>query len=436
MRLRKCGLPERACAICSETIEVRGFSQYGEAMNRALIKCAAALALLPGVLMAEVPHPVAELAKEMRETGATCQGGVAKDLGIFIVGIGHARYKENDIAYSREIAEINAKKQVTSALAQSFRAKDVVGLELTADSGGNAEAKAFVSTHSETEIDQLMKGWQIVSSGKNEAGQMEVVGFITAQMADRSDDLVKAQLTWGDRGVVAAVGIDADRAFAEKNALRSAVEQVAGTLVVGKVSVNEKEEMHKRLATTAGALVEEYRVTKETKTEAEFRVEILAKVSKKKLYDNYRSYFKSLDDPMFCLVATDLSLARHFNQFFVDKGLRLTDNQEEAQYLIKLDGGFKDRPTPGNDKSEGTMLNLTISVEAVDGSRTLLTMNERQSKDSEVLSRDQRRDEVSRRIFKKLESRLHKALHEMVMRMLDDADDKSVIKVDSSGSAF
>ena len=82
------------------------------------------------------------------------------------------------------------------------------------------------------------------------------------------------------------------------------------------------------------------------------------------------------------------------------------------------------------------MLNLTISVEAVDGSRTLLTMNERQSKDSEVLSRDQRRDEVSRRIFKKLESRLHKALHEMVMRMLDDADDKSVIKVDSSGSAF
>ena len=436
MCLRKCGLPERVCATCSEPFEVRGFSQYGEAMNQTLIKCAAVFALLPGVLTAKVPHPVAELTKEMRETGATCQGGVAKDLGIFIVGIGHARYKENDIAYSREIAEINAKKRVSSVLAQSFRAKDVVGLELTADSEGRKEVKAFVSAHSKAEIDQLMKGWQIVSSGKNAAGQMEVVGFITAQMADRADDLVKAQLEWGDQGVVAAVGIDADRAFAEKNALRSAVEQVAGTLVVGKVSVNEKEELHKRLATTAGALVEEYRITKETKAEAEFKVEILARVSKKKLYDNYRSYFKSLDDPMFCLVATDPSLIRHFNQFFTDKGLHLTGNQEEAQYFIKLDGRFRDRPTPGNDKSEGTMLDLSISVEAVDSSRTLLTMNEKQSKDSEILNSEQRREEVSRRIFRKLESRLHKALHELVIRMLDDADDKGIINAVPTATTF
>ena len=82
------------------------------------------------------------------------------------------------------------------------------------------------------------------------------------------------------------------------------------------------------------------------------------------------------------------------------------------------------------------MLDLRISIEAVDGSRTLLTMNETQAKDSVVLTAEQRREEVARRIFGKLEMRLHKALQEMVARMLDDADGKSTVKVDARGTAF
>ncbi len=387
-------------------------------------------------LLFGMPTEVSRLVSEMRETGSTCRAGVSSELGVFVVGVGKARYRENDLAYSREIAEINAKKQVTSFLHQSFKAKDVAHTELVADAAGRTTATAFFSSHSESEINQIMKGWQIVSSGRNGEGQMEVVGFVTSKKSDQANALAVAQLTWGDRGVVAAAGVDVDRMLAEKNALRSAVEQVAGTLVVGKVSVNEREELHKRLATTAGALVEEYRVTRETKVEAGFRVEILARVSKKKLYDNYRSYFKCLDDPVFCLVATDASLIRQFKQFFTEKGLRLTNKSEEAQYFIKLDGWFRDRPTPGNRHSEGTMLDLRISIEAVDGSRTLLTMNETQAKDSVVLTAEQRREEVARRIFEKLEMRLHKALQEMVARMLDDADEKSTIKVDARGTTF
>ena len=255
---------------------------------------------------------------------------------------------------------------------------------------------------------------------------MEVVLYLTTRTSDMTGALQKAMLSFGDKGVVSAVGIAAARDMAERNALRSAVEQVAGTMVVGKVSVNEKEEMHKRLATTAGALVEEYRVVKESKVEMEYRVEILARVDKRKLYDNYRSYFKCLDNPAFCLAATNESLVRHFNQFFIDKGFRIVDNPAIADYFIKLDGRFVDRPTPGNGQSMGTMLGLNISVVAVDGSCTLLSMNERQAKDSAVLSPEQRRDEVSRRIFEKMERRLHQAIQDMVVRMLDEADSGSV----------
>ena len=391
-------------------------------MSRSQWRIFAVSLLLPVLLWGEPPAEVQQLVAEMRTTGSPCRGGFSQELGFFVVGIGRTRYRENDRDYSREIAEIDAKKQVASVLGQSFKSKDVAHIELACDESLQSQAKAFFMSHSETEVSQVMKGWQFVSSGKNANGEMEVVGFISTKEADKAGALAAAQLAFGDKGVVAAVGVATDRAVAEKNALRSAVEQVAGTLVVGKVSVTETEELHKRLATTAGSLVEEYRVTKETKVEAEYRVEVLARVSKKKLYENYRSYFKCLGDPSFCLVATDKALIEQFDQFFVDKGLRLVAKYEDAHYLICLDGKFQDRQTPGNAASEGTMLNLTITVRSTDGSRVLLTMTEKQAKDSEVMTAAQRREEVSRRIFVKLKKRLHQAIQEMVVRMLDDAD--------------
>jgi len=385
-------------------------------------------------VMANTPECVSNLIAEMKEVGSTVRCVSSKSDGIFVVGIGRSKYRPGAVNRSRETAQINAVKELTSALQMAFKSHDVVGITMTQD-GDSTEVKAFVSSLTESKIDTLLKGIQIVSSGKNSNGEMEVAVYTTAKLIDQSEALLDAQLQWGDKGVVMAVGIDTDRAIAEKNALRSAVEQVAGTLVIGKVSVNEREDLHKRLATTAGALVEEYRVVKETKVEVEFRVEILARVNKRKLYDNYRSYFKCLDNPVFCIVATDESLIRNFTQFFTEKGFVLVNDPSACQYLIKLDGRFKDRPTPGNDNSMGTMLNLNIEIASTDGKRTLLTMNEKQSKDSEILTAEQRREEVSRRIFNKLETRLHKAIQDMVVRMLDETDAPSEKKVDS-GTTF
>jgi len=386
--------------------------------------------LLSAGVMADVPAPVAQLLPEMREVGASVRGGADAELGVYFVGIGRSRYRPGAINRCREVAQANAEKELTSALQMSSKAHDIAGITMKQD-GDNTEVKAFVSSLTESKIDQLLKGVQVVSSGKNANGEMEVVVYTTSKLVDQSEALLNAQLQWGDKGVVKAVGIDTDRAVAEKNALRSAVEQVAGTLVVGKVSVNEREEMHKRLATTAGALVEEYRVVKESKVELEYRVEVLARVNKRKLYDNYRSYFKCLDNPVFCIVATDESLTRHFTQFFADKGFSLANDPAACQYLIKLEGRFRDRPTPGNDRSTGTMLNLNVSIVSTDGKRTLLTMNEKQAKDSESLTAEQRREEVSRRIFNKLEERLHKAIQDMVVRMLDEADSQLEQKLDT-----
>ena len=396
----------------------------------------AALVLSPSASRGDVPAPVVELLKEMRETGATVRGGVSPELGVFIVGIGRARYRPGAVGRCREVAQLHAVKEITSALQASFKAHDVAALQMTTD-GNSSEAKAFVSSITESSISQLVKGVQVISSGKTAEGEMEVAVYTTSKLQDQSSALLNAQMKWGDKGVVLAVGISQDRVSAERNALRSAVEQVAGTLVVGKVSVNEREEMHKRLATTAGALVEEYRIVKETTVNAEFRIEVLARVNKRKLYDNYRSYFKSLENPAFYIDSTDDGLVRAFRPFFVEKGFTIVDSPENCQYLIQLDGRFTDRKTPGNPASTGTMLDLSIKVisSRVQGEKVLLSMTEKQAKDSEVLTAEQRRMEVARRIFNKLETRLHKAIQDMIIRMLDEADTQAAPEMDS-GTTF
>ena len=55
--------------------------------------------------------------------------------------------------------------------------------------------------------------------------------------------------------------------------------------------------------------------------------------------------------------------------------------------------------------------------------------------DNGFLTKDQRMEEVARHIFNKLEARLHKAIQDMVVRMLDEADTQAAPVVES-GTSF
>lgn len=365
-----------------------------------------------------------ELAAEVRQTilrackaGALVEVGESKDCGVFIVGVGRAEFRPGAVSRCREIAE----KRALESVAGFLNAKVESETKMSVQANSSDMVKELYSSLTKASVASLLKGARTVSAKKNDNGEMEAVVLVTTKAADAGGVFAVAQGQMGDKGTVMAVGIDADRATAEKNALRSAVEQVAGTMVAGKVTINEKEEMHKRLAATAGALVEEYRVVKESKIEAEFRVEVVAKVSKKAVYESYKSYFKAIDNPTFVVESNEPALTRVFSQYFVDKGFNVTERRGLAHYVIRLNGKFSERKNPltGNP---GTMLALSVEIVSVDGKTVLLKMAEQKSKDSEVLSRDQRVEAVSKMIFKKIHERLDDAIHQMVIKMLDDAE--------------
>lgn len=283
----------------------------------------AAAFLLPSVVCCFAGEIAAEVQKTILracKVGASVDVGESKDCGVFIVGVGRAEFRPGAVSRCREIAE----KRALESVAGFLNAKVESETKMSVQANSSDVVKEFYSSLTKASVASLLKGARTVSAKKNDNGEMEAVVLVTTKAADASGVFAVAQSQMGDKGTVMAVGIDVDRATAEKNALRSAVEQVAGTMVAGKVTINEKEEMHKRLAATAGALVEEYRVVKESKVEAEFRVEVVAKVSKKAVYESYKSYFKAIDNPTFVVESNEPALTRAFSQYFADKGFNVT----------------------------------------------------------------------------------------------------------------
>ena len=381
------------------------------------------LALLTLSASAIVPQYILDEAQEMQELGCRVSCGVSDADGLYMVSIGTAEFRRGQTRKSQASAEQQAKKQIAEALGMSIKAKDVAGMTMVSD-GDKTMVKATISSFSESQVEQLLKGVALASAGPNEdKTEMRVVMYLTAKVQDATSELDDMMKKYGDKGVVEAIGIAAEQPTAEKYALRSAVEQVAGTMVVGKVTTNEQDDLHERLSTTAGALVEEYRVKSVATVDSMVHETIVARVNKRKLYDSYKAYFKCLDNPSFYIVATDPSLKAEFAQYFIDKGMDVVEKLGDATYQIMLDGKYTDRPTPGVEGSMGTQIYLEIKVTEIGGKgRILMDITEKQSKDSNVLTAQQRRAEISRRILKKVDERLHQKIHELVIQLLDEAD--------------
>lgn len=379
-----------------------------------------ALSLCAGTVPAEIQAAI----RELWEDDGISAADYTEETGVFVVGIGRCLIEE-----TKNKTRDEAHKMAKMRLQEMFAA--FLGTRISSakkyryeenTNGVTTKINEFFSLLTETQVEQLLKGVQLVEQRVSSEGVVEVAGYMTSRMIDASRELEEAQDAWGERGVVRATGVDSDRKKAEQEALRSAVEQVVGTMVVGKTTLNEKNDLNARLATSATALVDEYRVLEEAYREGQYFVVVAARVSKRKLYDSYRSYFKALNDPTFYLHTSDHELANAFKRYFVDKGVTITENAEDADYMIRLMGRFVERKNPILE-TMGTTLTISLEVCSADGRKILFQLpSKRFSKDSEVLTQAQRRDEVANRAFRDLKVELDEAFHQMVIRMLDDVE--------------
>ena len=380
------------------------------------------------VASAAVPEAVVTLAKQMKEDGAESRAGYTKQLGVFVVATGTAPISSTK-AKAKTIARANAVQNIAAFMGSQ------VSSETRSESSestvnGQTELKEFFSSVTETKVKQLLKGVQDLSM-EDDGDSMIATVFLTTKAVDKSAELKEAMNAMGDEGTVRAVGEAKTHQNAVQMALRAAVEQVVGTMVVGETKITDNEKVKSKIFSGAEGFVDTYRVVEEVEVTAAWRVTVIAKVSKKKILDSYRVYLKTLGDPVFYLECTssdsdteDTQIAARFGQFFRKLGFKISKTEEGADYIISASGEYRRVKNPMDEDQVFTQYSMVIRVLSKTGEE-LLSLPNNPKKSAVCINNPERERELcAEKAFKQMEKPVHEAINDMIARMMADHTDK------------
>lgn len=369
-----------------------------------------------------VPEAVEKAAEKMLASGAELRAGSTEQLGVFVVASATAEIS-GSAAKARSVARAMAQKNLASFLNLQVSGEEKVSMGSFTDANGNEQVKEFFSSMTEARVNELLKGVQDLRSFEKN-GEIVYIVYMTARGSDKSAELKAAKAKLGDEGTVEAIGEASNRDMALQMAMRSAVEQVLGTVVVGETAVKDLEKVKSRIFAGAQGLVDEYRITSEVKVEVGVRLTIVAKVSKKKLLDSYSVYMKALGDPVFYLHSNSDELVTQFTQFFTDMGFKVSAIPSNANYRIETSGNFREVKHPANGR-KGTQLSMSVKVYAIDGTEVLVSVsNDPRKSASFVGSLDRQREIVAEKAFAQMRDPVHEAIQKMVAKMMERHTDK------------
>ena len=385
-------------------------------------------AFVVGIAFGAVPAAVDAAVKQMQADGAEVRAGYTKALGVFVVASGSAEITGSK-AKAKTIARVNALKNLAS-----YFGTDIANITKNAYTestvNDQTEIKEFFSSVTESKVKELLKGVQDYGSDSDGDTVTSIV-YLTTKAVDKSAELKAAMNALGDEGTVQAVGEGKTHDIAVQLALRSAVEQVVGTMVVGETKITDNEAVRNKIFSGAEGFVDEYRITAEATVTVGTRIEIVAKVSKKKLLDSYRTYLKALGDPVFYLDCTssesdgeDTQIAARFGQFFRKLGFKIAKTPEGADYCINASGSYRRVKSPMDENEVYTQYSMVIKVLSKTGEELLSLPNNPRKSAVSLGDPEREREICAEKAFKQMEKPVHEAINAMIARMMADHTDK------------
>lgn len=320
-------------------------------------------------------------------------------------------------------AVLEAKRKIT-AFVKGEKVSASTSLETKTETVSDGETKMARSYRKfekqiKTKVNALVRGVKAV--GQITVSERSYVVCLTCEkFEDQTAALEKAQAEYGDEGVVVSVGEAPGLDLATQKAIRGAVEQVLGTVVVGYDKMSAKSGFSSKVFSGTDGVVEKYRILSETDVAVGKRVEIVAKVSKKGLLDNYSNYMKFLGDPAFYVESNSPDLASHFTEFFTDMGIRIAPNPQEATYAIFCTGTFRSLKHPTDDDRDGVQLSLRFRVQEINGRETLIDMKNDPRKSACFVGSDpERQKEIcAGKAFRQMKKPLHEKIQAMVGKLV------------------
>ena len=386
------------------------------------------VAFVAGIASAAVPAAVDEAVKQMQADGAEVRAGCTKSLGVFVVASGTAEITGSK-AKAKTVARVNAVKNLAG-----YFGTDIANITKNAYTestvNGQAEIKEFFSSVTESKVKELLKGVQDYGTD-SDGDTITAIVYLTTKGVDKSAELQAAMNALGDEGTVQAVGEGRTHDVAVQLALRSAVEQVVGTMVVGETKISDNEAVRNKIFSGAEGFVDEYRITAEATVAVGTRIEIIARVSKKKILDSYRVYLKALGDPVFYLECTssdsdgeDKQISARFGQFFRNLGFKISKTPEGADYCINASGSYRRVKNPMDENEVFTQYSMIIKVLSKSGEELLSLPNNPRKSAVSLGDPEREREICAEKAFKQMEKPVHEAINDMIARMMADHTDK------------
>ena len=390
---------------------------------------------------------IANKVSDMEKKGQQQTVGKADNTGLYIICIEEVSLSDGmNAGEAGEMALANAKKAVaamfgTQVTSQETSSSTTVITQKSTDKGSESTAESTDITKEFTQIDinQLLKGF-IIYSSKKDGDKAQVVCVVTEKTISAATELKKKMEELGP-DTVEAIGIafitenriDLAKNQAKQSAMRSAVEQVLGTVLSSTTQVRN-DQIKARIFAGSVGFIDKYRVIEEGAIPDGYRVVIVATVSKTKLMDSYASLMKSLGDPQFFLNTDNNELRDTFIQFFSDLGFKLVDNKDKADYIIDAEGTFRQLKHP-IEKTDGVQLSLWIKIKDAKSGQELMSQKNDPKKSAVFYSSDDRQKDIAvEKAFAQMKDPLHEELNKLIIKMASTGREVQVL-VDNYSSA-
>lgn len=340
-------------------------------------------------------------------------------------------------AEAADIAAVRAKNQIASYLGSSVTAQEeLIYTEETMD--GKAVTKEFFKSVQKVDVNQFLRGVTIFNQ-KVENGRLHAAFYVTGKLINASAELEK-QLSEAPPGTVRAVGfgivVDAKIAPAKRialqNALRNAVEQVMGTMLVGQSQLMDNEKVKSKVISQTAGNIKQYRIVKEAQNGDNYQVIVNAQVDEKHILDNYAAMVRSMGNPGFFIKTVDPDLRTALTGFFADLGFSVTTDQVDAQFIVDADCkylGIKDE-----HYGDGVQIELELRLCDAETNQQLISIrNTPRLTTTYSGSFHQLRQSAAGKAFKTIKEDFHKKLNQVVMDWILNGHSVKVIFQGFSG---
>lgn len=371
-------------------------------------------------------------ARECAEGGSMMDTDETEEDGVYCLVlsvINTASDKSADAQVGEAVLE--AKRKITAFVkgetVSATKSVETRSEELSVDGEKVRQSYKKFEKKIKTKVNALVKGTKVV--GQVTVKEKSYVVCLTCEkFEDQAAALEQAQAQYGDEGVVLSVGEASSLDLAKQKAIRGAVEQVLGTVVVGYDKMSTKSEFQSKVFSGTDGVVEKYRVLSESEIAIGRRVEIVAKVSKKTLLDNYANYMKFLGDPEFFILSNSPDLTSHFGEFFSDMGIRVTESPKRASFVIECNGDYRNVRNPMNGRS-GIQLSLRFKVKDAKTKEVLIDFKNDPKKSAcfQTGGEDRQKEICSDKAFVQMKTPLHEKIQQMVGKLVGRKMDEAAV---------